>query len=388
MPEIVGKETAYPAMALAQEIRSNAEKGVSDEQMKRMVKNTLSEYRQTKKNSGDDAYVEQSKKWISELGLSLLNVDNNCPAWRREMVWYMRDFPAESFAMDQMLDEMEDIFAINDPNHVKYENRFFYICARIMDRTTYKEGLKYQKGHDPRPSLRECSPDDWKLWTDKLDKSQGKLKEKSMCIDGLDADKYQEYVSPMLLKHDNDVDLDSTTFLIFQSFGSLLNQIESLERHWARERFFRVGECMRVMFNSLRRSGEHDNLRYLLRRAFIRIRYILFETFSNLFAVNKQNMNSAEEVSKLMGDMSLDFEDVDVDTVVEGEQEEDGEETKDENKAIKDSENDAPKAPSTEPNPPPQAADGAEEINPFAGLKKKRRRRRRKVRPRRISCSS
>ena len=61
LPEIVGKETAYPAMALAQEIRSNAEKGVSDEQMKRMVKNTLSEYRQTKKNSGDDAYVEQSK---------------------------------------------------------------------------------------------------------------------------------------------------------------------------------------------------------------------------------------------------------------------------------------------------------------------------------------
>ena len=142
-----------------------------------------------------------------------------------------------------------------------------------------------------------------------------------MCIDGMDADKYQQYVSPMLLEHDNDVDLDSTTFLIFQSFGSLLNQIESLERHWARERFFRVGECMRVMFNSLRRSGEHDNLRYLLRRAFIRIRYILFETFSNLFAVNKQNMNSAEEVSKLMGDMSLDFEDVDVDTVVEGKQE-------------------------------------------------------------------
>ena len=79
-----------------------------------------------------------------------------------------------------------------------------------------------------------------------------------------------------------------------------------------------------------------------------------------------------------MGDMSLDFEDVDVDTVVEGEQEEDGEETKDENKAIKDSENDAPKAPSTEPNPPPQAADGAEEINPFAGLKKKKKKKKKK----------
>merc|ERR1711871_912988 len=378
LPEIVGRDTAYPALALAQEIRSNSEKGVSDGQLRRVITNTFTEYRETKKNSGDEIYVNQSKRWITELGLSMLKKENDCPAWRREMVWYMRDFPAESFAMDQMLDEMEGIFAINDPNHVRYENRFFYICARIMDRTTYKEGLKYQKGHDPRPSLRECSPDDWKLWTDKLDKSQGKLKEKSMCIDGLDADKYQEYVSPMLLKHDNDVDLDSTTFLIFQSFGSLLNQIESLERHWARERFFRVGECMRVMFNSLRRSGEHDNLRYLLRRAFIRIRYILFETFSNLFAVNKQNMTSAEEVSKLMGDMNLDFEDADMNTAIEGEEKEDNEETKDENKAIQDSENDAPKAPSTETNPPSIAADGAEEINPFAGLKKKKKKKKKK----------
>ena len=269
------------------------------------------------------------------------------PGVEEEMVWYMRDFPAESFAMDQMLDEMEDIFAINDPNHVKYENRFFYICARIMDRTTYKEGLKYQKGHEPRPSLRECSPDDWKLWTDKLDKSQGKLKEKSMCIDGMDADKYQQYVSPMLLEHDNDVDLDSTTFLIFQSFGSLLNQIESLERHWARERFFRVGECMRVC--SIR-YGAVANMTicdiYYVGRLYASDTFYL-KPSSNLFVVNKQNMTSAEEVSKLMGDMNLDFEDADMNTAIEGEEKEDNEETKDENKAIQDSENDAPKAPST-----------------------------------------
>ena len=60
------------------------------------------------------------------------------------MIWYMRDFPAESFAMEQLLDEMEEVFAINDPNHVKYENRFF-VCSRVMDRTTYKEGLRHQR---------------------------------------------------------------------------------------------------------------------------------------------------------------------------------------------------------------------------------------------------
>jgi len=383
LPEIVGTDTAYPALALAQEIRSNSEKGVSDDQLKRVVKNTLREFRETQKNTGDDIYVNQSKQWIAELGLSMLKKENDCPAWRREMVWYMRDFPAESFAMEQLLDEMEEVFAINDPNHVKYENRFFYICSRIMDRTTYKEGLRYQKGHEPRPSLSSCMPEDWKLWTEKLETSQKTLSDKALRVAGMDEETYKKHVSPMLLKHEMDTDLDSTTFLIFQSFGSLLNQIDSLERHWARERFFRVGECMRVMFNSLRRSGQHDNIRYLVRRSFIRMRYILFETFSNLFAVNKQGGDTIEDISKMMGD--LDFDD-NLDDVVDDNDNNDSKEAKEDNVVGKSVTfaDEVPNAPTSNvvekidaPVTNETEKNGGE--NPFDKLKKKKKKKKKKA---------
>ena len=120
-----------------------------------------------------------------------------------------------------------------------------------------RRDLKYQQGHEPRfratnvyQRIGRCGH--------KLDKSQGILKEKALRVEGMDDNTYEKHVAPMILKHDIDVDLDSTTFLIFQTFGSLLNQIDSLERHWARERFFRVGECMRVMYNSIRlKVGTH-----------------------------------------------------------------------------------------------------------------------------------
>ena len=36
------------------------------------------------------------------------------------------------------------------------------------------------------------------------------------------------------------------------------------------------------------------------------MRYILFETFSNLFVVNKQNVDSMEDISRLMGELGMD----------------------------------------------------------------------------------
>ena len=397
LPEIVGRDTAYPALALAQEIRSNSEKGVSDGQLTRVITNTLTEYRETKKNSGDEIYVNQSKRWITELGLSMLKKENDCPAWRREMIWYMRDFPSESFAMEKLLDEMEEVFAINESDPVKYENRFFYICSRIMDRTTYAEGLKYQQGHEPRKSLSKCIPEDWEMWTGKLDKSQGILKEKALRVEGMDDNTYEKHVAPMILKHDIDVDLDSTTFLIFQTFGSLLNQIDSLERHWARERFFRVGECMRVMYNSIRRSGTHPNISYLTRRTFLRMRYILFETFSNLFVVNKQNVDSMEDISRLMGELGMDNLDddgyFDEDDIEDGNNDDDNDNNN--NDEVKKEGNDkkvsfaedVPKAPTSngtvEPSVPGNnnneevVANGGES-NPFDNLKKKKKKKKKK----------
>ena len=190
----------------------------------------------------------------------------------------------------------------------------------------------------------------------------------------------------MLLKHDMDTDLDSTTFLIFQSFGSLLNQIDSLERHWARERFFRVGECMRVMFNSLRRSGQHDNIRYLVRRSFIRMRYILFETFSNLFAVNKQGGDTVEDISKMMGDLDFDDNlDDDVDDVddIDGNDSKEAKEDSVVGKSVT-FDDDVPNAPTSNvvekiDAPVANETEKNGDENPFDKLKKKKKKKKKKA---------
>ena len=71
---------------------------------------------------------------------------------------------------------------------------------------------------------------------------------------------------------------------IFASNGSYLGELPAEERYLERQRFFRVGECIRLMYNTLRLSGEHDELNYLMRICFLRMRYILFESFSEQFA--------------------------------------------------------------------------------------------------------
>ena len=53
-------------------------------------------------------------------------------------------FPSESFAMEKLLDEMEEVFAINESDPVNMKI-VFSTSARIMDRTTYAEGLNINK---------------------------------------------------------------------------------------------------------------------------------------------------------------------------------------------------------------------------------------------------
>ena len=207
-----------------------------------------------------------------------------CPRLNYTMSWMEeRDglvharFPAESLLMEKLLDEMNTAFEMNDPNAVKYEDRFFYLCARIMDRTTYEEGLKYQLGEEKRPPLSQCLPDDWNYWTKPIQDVQDALSADALRVDNgsTTSEQYETLKSPLLIRGSASTELDSTTFLIFQRFGSLLNTLSSYERHWARQRFVRVGECIRLMYNTLRRSSEHSTMNYLMRRSFLRMRYVL-----------------------------------------------------------------------------------------------------------------
>ena len=42
--------------------------------------------------------------------------DSSRPAWRREMVWMMREYGPESFALEFLLDDLEEKMARSDGN--------------------------------------------------------------------------------------------------------------------------------------------------------------------------------------------------------------------------------------------------------------------------------
>ena len=109
------------------------------------------------------------------------------------------------------------------------------------------------------------------------------------------------------------LEIDSTHFRIFRTNGSYLRELPPVDRYKERIRFFHVGECVRLMYNTIRLSGEHDELNYLMRKTFLRMRYILFESFSEQFAGNNQALDLKQK------DMSYDTIDMeDDDTALSG----------------------------------------------------------------------
>ncbi len=111
----------------------------------------------------------------------------------------------------------------------------------------------------------------------------------------------------MRLRVPLDAELDSTHFRIFASNGSYLGELPAVERYQERQRFFQVGECIRLMYNTLRLSGEHDELNYLMRICFLRMRYILFESFSEQFAgaTSSQSKMDAAQGKGMVAEMAL-----------------------------------------------------------------------------------
>ena len=114
------------------------------------------------------------------------------------------------------------------------------------------------------------------------------------------ADVDREICEQMRMLVPLNLEIDSTHFRIFRTNGSYLRELPPVDRYKERIRFFHVGECVRLMYNTIRLSGEHDELNYLMRKTFLRMRYILFESFSEQFAGNNQALDLKQK------DMSYD----------------------------------------------------------------------------------
>jgi hypothetical protein len=378
LPNICGKNPRYPAIALQAEVSSYSSAPVSDKQLQSVCVDTLNDYVHGR-DSGN--YVNKSRDWMKTLNLSLRTnrVDSNgnsapMPQWRREMIWNLRSFTKESFVLEYLLDDFEALIKRKDTStrggDDRYCDQLFVVLSAIISRRAFKTG---QYNDQPLSVYgKELSPN-WLLWGEKLQLSQDRLQELE------DTETDREICAQMRLDVPLSSELDSTHFRIFRTNGSYLRELPPVERYQERQRFFRVGECIRVMYNTIRLSGEHDELNYLMRKTFLRMRYILFESFSEQFAGSSSLSSTTVAVEQSSYDLDLD-EDQEEDVMEEGEGEEDfvmveapvmEGETKDKETA--------PAAPETVAAAPEPAAPAAEEVNPAYGKKKKKKKKKKYV---------
>lgn len=293
LPNIVGKNPRYPAIALQAEVSSYSNAPVSDDQLLAVCQNTLNDFVSDRETGN---YVSKSRAWMERLELSLRTnrVDSAgnsapMPQWRREMIWNLRSFTRESFCLEYLLDEMNSLIQRKDTStrggDERYADQLFVVLSAVISRREFVLG----KFNDQPLSLcfQQLELDStWEHWQTKIQESQDRLKE----IEETDVDR--EICSDMRLLVDLGVELDSTHFRIFRTNGSYLRDLPPVERYQERIRFFRVGECIRLMYNTIRLSGEHDELNYLMRKVFLRMRYILFESFSEQFSTGSAFVKS------------------------------------------------------------------------------------------------
>ena len=108
LPNIVGKNPRYPAIALQAEVSSYSYAPVSDDQLLAVCQNTLNDFVSDRETGN---YVSKSRAWMERLELSLRTnrVDSAgnsapMPQWRREMIWTLRSFTRESFCLEFLLE--------------------------------------------------------------------------------------------------------------------------------------------------------------------------------------------------------------------------------------------------------------------------------------------
>jgi hypothetical protein len=279
LPNIRGKDPRYPAIALQSEVSTFASAPVSEEKLKSVCDCTLADF-----VDGIDSghYVDKSRDWMMKMNLSILTTRSDgetLPSWRREMIWNMRSFTPESLVMEYILDDLEELIRRKDSSTKASDQRhcdqLFAVLSAIISR---REMQPDQFNNTPLSEFGHQLSPHWDAWMAKIKESQTRLTPAGdTAVDELICDH-------MRLPVDLSATLDSTHFRIFASNGSYLGELPAVERYLERQRFFRVGECIRLMYNTLRLSGEHDELNYLMRICFLRMRYILFESFSEQFA--------------------------------------------------------------------------------------------------------
>jgi len=282
LPDVVGRFPLYPTIPLQLEMNKryfgDSKPGcLTTQRMNEICSTPLAEFIQGRKIEN---YYNVAEQWIEELGV-LKHPESSYKHLVIELIWDLRQFLPESFCIEFLLDYIirtykDQVFQEKDAD-LNQQVQIFLVFCSIVSRTPYDpNALKKYKSSldsDALKSLEWIQPlpaplaphEEYTELLDLIKQSQDRIKNSNL-----------PYKENILLPH-GDSELDN---LAFSSF--VRNKIDpSLPtplQHECRKRIWAIGEVMRICSNTLGRAAELMTVQNLIRKCFIRIRYILDET--------------------------------------------------------------------------------------------------------------
>jgi len=283
LPAVVGAFPLYATVPLQLEMNQRWESvgtKLTEEKMNVICATPLEQFL---KHESVDNYYGIATQWVDRLGV-LKHPTTSYSYLIPELVWELRKFLAESLALEYMLEHMirkfkeaaASVTSTSRDADVTQQTQMFLVFCRICSRQEYvvdryanvagdsetAASLKYIR-ELPFPHARDAA---WNEWSEILSESQRRI-----------IDCELPYKNNMLLPVAMDMPLDN---MCYSSF--VRNQIDPAlptpVQHHLRQRIWNIGEVLRITSNVLGRSAELQPVQNLIRKAFVRIRYILDET--------------------------------------------------------------------------------------------------------------
>jgi len=289
LPDVLGQFPLYPTVPLQLEMNNRYEVAgarLDLDKMRHICATPLAEYLWGEKIEN---YYDIANQWIEELGI-LKHPKTSYAYLIPELVWELRQFLPESLALEFLLEDIIRKFRESvppvDKDDVAQQTEMFLIFCRICSRKAFKpiEGLPAETakwiGELPAPHRKT---DEWEYWAGLLNQSQDRIVNSKL-----------PFKEPMLLPVSMEEPLDNMCYASF-----VRNQIDPTlptpVQHYLRLRIWNVGEVLRITSNVLGRSAELQPVQNLIRKAFVRLRYILDECASrNWKKLDEASMRSQQ----------------------------------------------------------------------------------------------
>jgi len=271
LPDVIGRFPLYPTVPLQLEMNHRyvvKGKPLDDAKMRAICRTPLNEFLHGAKI---DNYYETALAWVDHLGI-LRHPRSTYSYLVPEMVWELRHYLPESVAIEFILEPLvrkyKNVEIIKGDKDANLQYAIILLFCRVCSRQAVVPDAKhFPEWYGALPSPHSVDDETWREWTEIINESQERITRSEF-----------PYKEQLLLPVPLDAPLDN---MCYSSF--VRNQIDpslpTEAQHSLRSRLWDIGEVLRILSNVLGKSPELQPVQNLIRKCFVRIRYILDETF-------------------------------------------------------------------------------------------------------------